>query len=104
MEPTTIQSELLNEISEVLGYPLPTEKRGGVSDANTVAAMGVATLDGFGPYGDGDHSVNERALKSSFQRRLNEVTQILGHVNQYANYLVPKTSHASIKQMEASGN
>ena len=104
MEPTTIQSELLNEISEVLGYPLPTEKRGGVSDANTVATMGVATLDGFGPYGDGDHSVNERALKSSFQRRLNEVTQILGHVNQYANYLGPNTSHVSMKQMEVSGN
>jgi len=83
MQPTRIQSELLYEISEVLGYPLPTERRGGVSDANTVAALGVATLDGFGPYGDGDHSVKERALKSSFQRRLSEVTQILEHFNQH---------------------
>lgn len=86
MQPTRIQSELLYEISEVLGYPLPTERRGGVSDANTVAALGVATLDGFGPYGDGDHSVKERALKSSFQRRLSEVTQILGYFNEYTNY------------------
>ena len=84
MQPTRIQSELLYEISEVLGYPLPTERRGGVSDANTVAALGVATLDGFGPYGDGDHSVKERALKSSFQRRLSEVTQILGYFNEHA--------------------
>ena len=86
MQPTRIQSELLYEISEVLGYPLPTERRGGVSDANTVAALGVATLDGFGPYGDGDHSVKERALKSSFQRRLSEVTQILRYFNEYTNY------------------
>ncbi|MBL6809006.1 MAG: M20 family metallopeptidase [Litoricola sp.] len=83
MEPNRNQSELLYEIAEVLGYPLPTERRGGVSDANTVAALGVATLDGFGPFGDGDHSVKERALKTSFQRRLSEVTAILMHFNQY---------------------
>ena len=83
MEPNRNQSELLYEIAEVLGYPLPTERRGGVSDANTVAALGVATLDGFGPFGDGDHSVKERALKTSFQRRLSEVTQILEHFNQH---------------------
>jgi len=30
----------------------------------------VITLDGFGPFGDGDHTVNERALKSSFESRI----------------------------------
>ncbi len=71
------QLQWLSCFEAVLGYPLKTEYRGGVSDANTVAGMGVATLDGFGPYGDGDHSVNERALKSSFDRRIQEVSVLL---------------------------
>jgi len=48
-----------------------------VSDANHVASCGVTTLDGFGPFGDGDHTVNERALKSSFEQRINMMSQIL---------------------------
>ena len=77
MMPTPEQAELLAHFERVLGYPLLTEMRGGVSDANTVAAVGVPTLDGFGPFGDGDHTVKERANKASFQKRINEVTKIL---------------------------
>jgi glutamate carboxypeptidase len=61
----------------ILDEPLKTEQRGGVSDANVVSAAGVPTLDGFGPYGDGDHTIHERALKSSFELRIRQVTQIL---------------------------
>lgn len=71
------QLQLVDEISQLLGYPLKTEHRGGVSDANVMAAAGVPTLDGFGPFGDGDHTVNERASKSSFVRRIEEVRLIL---------------------------
>jgi glutamate carboxypeptidase len=58
---------------------LPTEQRGGVSDANIVASQGVTTLDGFGPFGDGDHTVNERALKSSFEQRIELMSKVLTH-------------------------
>lgn len=77
MQPTESQSSFLQLIEEILGQPLKTEKRGGVSDANVVSASGVPTLDGFGPFGDGDHTIHERALKSSFVRRTDEVSKIL---------------------------
>jgi len=57
-------------LEKIGGRPLPTEERGGVSDANIVSAAGVTTLDGFGPFGDGDHTVHERALKRSFEERI----------------------------------
>lgn len=77
MSPSQEQQRLLNELESILGYQLLTEQRGGVSDANLVAGQGVPTLDGFGPYGDGDHTVKERALKESFEHRIGEVTKIL---------------------------
>ncbi len=82
MESTQEQHHLLEEIQSVLGYSLPTEQRGGVSDANTASSTGTPTLDGFGPFGDGDHTIHERASKASFERRIYEVTQILRHFSQ----------------------
>nr|WP_306671574.1 M20 family metallopeptidase [Endozoicomonas sp. ONNA2] len=79
MESNPAQQALLEEIEGILGYPLPTEHRGGVSDANTIAAAGVPTLDGFGPFGDGDHTHNERACKTSFNLRMEQLTRILRH-------------------------
>jgi glutamate carboxypeptidase len=70
MEENSNQLELINTIEKIANIKQLTEKRGGVSDANIVASCGVTTLDGFGPYGDGDHTVKERALKSSFQTRI----------------------------------
>ena len=58
---------------------LPSENRGGVSDANVISSQGVATLDGWGPYGDGDHTVHERASKKSFTERIDLVTEIFTH-------------------------
>ncbi len=84
MAPTEAQQAWLESLNQLLGITLPTESRGGVSDANELAHMGVTTLDGWGPFGDGDHSVNERALKSSFERRLEEVTKILASFNAHA--------------------
>lgn len=79
MEHTPEQKELLSLIENLLGYSIPVEKRGGVSDANTAASTGVPTLDGWGPFGDGDHTVHERASKASFEARIREVTQIFSH-------------------------
>jgi len=61
---------LLKEIERITEEKIVAEERGGVSDANIVSSKGVITLDGFGPYGDGDHTVKERALKSSFISRI----------------------------------
>lgn len=62
--------DFIGALERISGQSLPTEERGGVSDANTVSSAGVLTLDGLGPFGDGDHTVHERAKKSSFETRI----------------------------------
>lgn len=79
MEANNSQKELIKTLEKVTGIKIPTEKRGGVSDANIVASCGVTTLDGFGPFGDGDHTIKERALKSSFEQRIEMMTKILSY-------------------------
>ena len=76
MVETNAQKAFIKKIEKKLGYVLKKEKRGGVSDANVFAEKGVTTLDGFGPFGDGDHTVHERANKKSFTQRINESYQI----------------------------
>jgi glutamate carboxypeptidase len=46
-------------IAGELGFPLQDAATGGASDANTTAALGIPTLDGLGPVGGDDHSVDE---------------------------------------------
>ena len=79
MEPFEKQQELIGKLEKITKQTIPTEQRGGVSDANHVASCGVTTLDGFGPFGDGDHTVNERALKSSFEQRISMMSEILDY-------------------------
>ncbi|MCD6432739.1 MAG: M20 family metallopeptidase [Sulfurimonas sp.] len=62
--------ELIKAIEKITNRKLKSEERGGVSDANIVSSYGVITLDGFGPFGDGDHTVKERASKESFISRI----------------------------------
>jgi glutamate carboxypeptidase len=76
MQPSPEQQTFIEHINTVCDIQLPTEKRGGVSDANIISSQGVATLDGWGPYGDGDHTVHERASKKSFSERIDLVTEI----------------------------
>ena len=76
MQPNEKQSKFIEDINKACNTKLPTESRGGVSDANIVASCGVVTLDGFGPFGDGDHTINERASKESFKKRI-KLTQNL---------------------------
>ncbi len=46
-------------IAAELGFELQDAATGGASDANTTAALGIPTLDGLGPIGGDDHSVDE---------------------------------------------
>ena len=79
MQENEKQLELIKELETITNSKILSEKRGGVSDANIVASCGVTTLDGFGPFGDGDHTIKERALKSSFELRIKLMTKILNH-------------------------
>jgi len=76
MEPSPEQEAFIAKINALYSITLPTERRGGVSDANIISSNGVATLDGWGPYGDGDHTIHERASKASFDERLELVSNI----------------------------
>jgi glutamate carboxypeptidase len=77
MEPNDKQLQFINKLEQITSQKIKTEQRGGVSDANHVASCGVITLDGFGPFGDGDHTVHERALKSSFVQRIDMMSKIV---------------------------
>jgi len=79
MQPSSKQALFIQNINQLCNIELPTEKRGGVSDANIIASQGVATLDGWGPYGDGDHTIHERASKKSFKERITLVSKIFKH-------------------------
>lgn len=79
MEENSQQLEFIKLVEKLINEPIKVEKRGGVSDANIVAGQGVTTLDGFGPFGDGDHTKKERALKSSFTQRVDMMTKILDY-------------------------
>ena len=79
MQPSPKQAHFIKHINTLCSITLSTEKRGGVSDANIISSQGVATLDGWGPYGDGDHTIHERASKKSFTKRIALVSEIFEH-------------------------
>jgi glutamate carboxypeptidase len=49
-------------IAETVGVALPRQHRGGGSDGNFTAAMGIPTLDGLGCPGSGAHASHEHIL------------------------------------------
>lgn len=59
------------EIAEQFGYPITEYWTGGASDGNFTAALGVPTLDGLGPEGDGAHAAHEHIVVSSLPKRAN---------------------------------
>jgi len=78
--------ELIKKIENITFQKLLSEERGGVSDANIVSSCGVITLDGFGPYGDGDHTVKERALKNSFVSRIDLSSKLFKYFIENKNF------------------
>ncbi len=50
------------EVARALGRELEEGAAGGGSDGNFTAALGVPTLDGLGPPGDGAHALHEHVL------------------------------------------
>lgn len=60
----------IRALSEAHGIPFAVKKRGGVSDANHIAACGPICVDGLGPTGDFDHSPREYLELSTIQPNL----------------------------------
>lgn len=56
-------------IGERHGLTVREEGSGGGSDGNTTASLGIPTLDGLGPQGDGLHAVHEHVILNSLPRR-----------------------------------
>jgi glutamate carboxypeptidase len=54
--------EQAREVAAALGRDLGEGAAGGGSDGNFTAALGVPTLDGLGPQGDGAHALHEHVL------------------------------------------
>src|SRR5262249_39574241 len=51
--------EIARSVAAELGIDLKEGSTGGASDGNLTSALGIPTLDGLGPVGDGAHSVDE---------------------------------------------
>ena len=79
MQTSNSSLELIKNIEKITNIELKSEERGGVSDANIVSSNGVVTLDGFGPFGDGDHTIRERANKASFVNRIELSKNLFKH-------------------------
>jgi len=80
MEKTKASEKLFvraQEIAAGMGLSLKGGKTGGGSDASIAAGMGIPTLDGLGPDGDGIHAEHEHLILSSFVERTALLTQLL---------------------------
>jgi glutamate carboxypeptidase len=61
--------DIAKTIASEMGIQLQEGSTGGASDGNLTAALGVPTLDGLGPIGDGAHSVDEYVEVDSLPQR-----------------------------------
>jgi glutamate carboxypeptidase len=80
MEKTEASTDLLSEVKKIASYldmKLETGKAGGGSDASIASSLGIPTLDGLGPDGEGIHAENEHLILSSLIERTALLTEIL---------------------------
>ena len=74
--------EQARAVAAELGRQLAEGATGGGSDGNFTAALGVPTLDGLGPEGDGAHALHEHVLMSDLPWRAAFLASLLGKVNE----------------------
>ncbi|BCL59496.1 peptidase M20 [Desulfomarina profundi] len=60
---------LVRDQAESMGITVVEELRSGVSDANTIATVGIPVIDGMGPVGGSDHSDREYMIRSSLPEK-----------------------------------
>lgn len=68
-EPTRRLLSVVLEAARALGQSVGTERRWGVSDANDLADLGLAVIDGLGPLGGKDHTPEEYCWVASLTER-----------------------------------
>jgi glutamate carboxypeptidase len=88
MQSSSASLEWIGAIEKITQTRLLYEERGGVSDANIVSSCGVVTLDGLGPFGDGDHTVHERASIESFEQRIRLSTELFKYFIQHRDFKI----------------
>ncbi|MBI5668825.1 MAG: M20 family metallopeptidase [Chloroflexi bacterium] len=64
-------------IGERYGLTIRQDGSGGGSDGNFTAHMGIPTLDGLGPQGDGLHALHEHVVIASLPRRATLIAAML---------------------------
>jgi glutamate carboxypeptidase len=69
--------EQCKALGEKYGLTVREDSSGGGSDGNFTAHMGIPTLDGLGPAGDGLHALHEHVQIDSLPRRATLVAAIL---------------------------
>ncbi|RHW38038.1 M20 family peptidase [Neobacillus notoginsengisoli] len=69
--------EQLKEIANAHGYALGEGSSGGASDGNFTAGLGIPTIDGLGPIGDGAHAETEHVLLSNLPNRAALLAEII---------------------------
>ena len=83
MEKTAASARLVEHavaIAAELGFALHDAATGGASDANTTAALGIPTIDGLGPVGGDDHSVDEWLDVTSVAPRTTVLAAIIARI------------------------
>ncbi len=72
---------LARDVASSLGRELSEGSTGGGSDGNFTAALGVPTLDGLGPVGDGAHAAHEHVNVEALPWRAALVAGLLGRLS-----------------------
>src|SRR5690606_8455898 len=72
-EPSAATDAFAAEVVRVasdIGVPIAAVPTSGAADTNLTGALGLPTLDGFGPVGSGAHADSERILLTSLPERV----------------------------------
>lgn len=92
---TAALAERAVAIAGRLGFSLKDAATGGASDANTIAGLGVPTLDGLGPVGGGDHSPDEYLELDSIVPRTTLLAALLLSLSRDPSGASPAASRAA---------
>ena len=69
--------EMAQALARELGMELGESTTGGGSDGNFTSALGIPTLDGLGPVGEGAHAANESIQLDELPRRTAILTALI---------------------------
>ena len=73
---------LARDAAAEFGVALGEGATGGGSDGNFTAALGVPTLDGLGPKGDGAHALHEHVVVDDLAWRAAFLARLMGRLTE----------------------